>query len=145
MSETFYMSNMSPQAGSLNRGIWKDLESQVRVWAKTFGRVYVVSGPVLEKPASEYSSIGENRVVVPDFYYKVILAPIYKDENDRMSPDDASSVASIAFIFPNEKCSGELFDYAVTIDEVEERTKLDFFSLLDDEIEEQIESRTDLF
>ena len=145
MSETFYMSNMSPQIGGLNRGIWKDLESQVRVWAKTFGRVYVVSGPVLEKPASEYSSIGENKVSVPDFYYKVILAPIYKDENDRMSPDDASSVASIAFIFPNEKCSGELFDYAVTIDEVEERTKLDFFSLLDDEIEEQIESRTDLF
>ena len=51
MSETFYMTNMSPQTGSFNRGIWKDLESTVRTWAKKFGRVYVVSGPILEKNA----------------------------------------------------------------------------------------------
>ena len=42
MSETFYMSNMSPQKGGLNRGIWKDLEAEVRLWAKNFGRIYVV-------------------------------------------------------------------------------------------------------
>ena len=53
MSETFYMSNMSPQKGSLNRGIWKDLETEVRLWAKNFGRVYVVSGPILEKKPEE--------------------------------------------------------------------------------------------
>ena len=74
MSETFYMSNMSPQKGGLNRGIWKDLEAEVRLWAKNFGRVYVVSGPILEKPAEEYQSIGENGVSVPEFYYKVILS-----------------------------------------------------------------------
>ena len=32
MSETFYMSNMCPQAAAFNRGIWKDLEDQVREW-----------------------------------------------------------------------------------------------------------------
>ena len=139
MSETFYMSNMSPQAGSFNRGIWKDLEAQVRVWAKIFGRVYVVSGPILEKTADEYKSIGENRVTVPEFYYKVILAPLYKDESDRKTPEDAEGAVAIGFIFPNEKCAGSLFDYAVSIDEVERRTQLDFFSLLDDEIENRIE------
>jgi len=33
MSETFYMSNMSPQNPSFNRGIWETLESRVRTWA----------------------------------------------------------------------------------------------------------------
>lgn len=141
MSETFYMSNMSPQKGSFNRGIWKYLESQVRFWADFFGRVYVVSGPILEKDASQYKSIGENAVCVPEFYYKVILAPLYKDQNDRETPLDAQSAIAFGFIFPNTKCEGLLFDYATTVDEIEKRTDLDFFSLLDDEIEEKLESQ----
>lgn len=139
MSETFFMSNMSPQAGGFNRGIWKDLEAQVRVWARLFGRVYVVSGPILEKPAAEYKAIGENRVAVPEFYYKVLLAPLYADEADRATPEDAGGAIAIGFIFPNEKCGGTIFDYAVSVDEVEVRTSLDFFSLLDDSIENEIE------
>ena len=34
MSESFFMSNMSPQAPSFNRGIWKKLEEQIRVFRK---------------------------------------------------------------------------------------------------------------
>ena len=141
MSETFYMSNMSPQKGSLNRGIWKDLESKVREWAELYGRVYVISGPVLEKPATEYKSIGENQVSVPEFYYKVILAPLYADENDKASPEDAQNIMMMAFIFPNEKCEGTLDDYAVTVDEVESRTGLDFFAPLPDSIENEMEGK----
>ena len=144
MSETFYMSNMSPQKGSLNRGIWKDLEAEVRLWAKNFGRVYVVSGPILEKPAEEYQSIGENQVAVPEFYYKVILAPLYADESDRATPEDAENVIAMAYIFPNEKCTGTLDDYAVTVDEVEARTRLDFFSLLEDKVENEAEANCEL-
>ena len=144
MSETFYMSNMSPQKGGLNRGIWKDLEAEVRLWAKNFGRVYVVSGPILEKPAAEYQSIGENQVAVPEFYYKVILAPLYADEADKTTPQDAESVIALGFIFPNEKCEGKLDDYAVTVDEVEARTKLDFFSLLEDKVENEVEGNCEL-
>ena len=140
MSETFFMSNMSPQAGGLNRGIWKDLEAQVRQWAKKFGRVYVVSGPILEKPSSDYKSIGENKVSVPEFYYKVILAPIYDSDDDKKTPSDAKTVVATAFIFPNEKCNKALSDYVVSVDEVEKRTKIDFFSLLEDGVEDQIES-----
>ena len=142
MSETFYMSNMSPQKGGLNRGIWKDLEAEVRLWAKNFGRIYVVSGPILEKPAEEYQSIGENQVAVPEFYYKVILAPLYADEADRATPEDAENVIAFGFIFPNEKCEGSLDDYQVTVDEVESRTGLDFFSLLEDSLEHEVEAKT---
>ena len=141
MSETFYMSNMSPQKGSLNRGIWKDLETEVRLWAKNFGRVYVVSGPILEKKPEEYQSIGENGVSVPEFYYKVILAPLYADEADKASPENADSVIAMGYIFPNEKCEGSLDDYAVSVDEVEKRTKLDFFALLEDKVENEVEAK----
>ena len=141
MSETFYMSNMSPQKGGLNRGLWKDLESKVREWAGIFGKVYVISGPILEKPAAEYKTIGENQVSVPEFYYKVILAPLYADENDKASPEDAQNIMMMAFIFPNEKCDGALDDYAVTVDEVESRTDLDFFAPLPDSIENEMEGK----
>ncbi len=141
MSETFYMSNMSPQAGSFNRGIWKDLESSVRAWAKKFGRVYVVSGPVLDKKAGDYESIGKNKVSIPQYYYKVLLAPVYEDESDKETPDDAKNVAAIGFIFPNTKCQGQIFDYAVSIDEVESRTGIDFFDELEDTVENAAEAR----
>ena len=144
MSETFYMTNMSPQTGGFNRGIWKDLESTVREWAKKFGRVYVVSGPVLEKNAGDYKSIGNNAVSVPEFYYKVILAPLYEDDSDRNTPEDAKAVAAIGFILPNQKCTDSFFNYAMSIDQVEKRTGLDFFSELDDPAEEAAEAAFDL-
>ncbi len=66
MSETFYLSNMSPQVPAFNRGIWSTLESIVRNWAVE-GMVYVVTGGVL---TSNKGTIGANRVTVPLYYYK---------------------------------------------------------------------------
>jgi endonuclease G len=47
MSESFYMSNMSPQVPGFNRGIWKNIESTVRNWAVENDEIYIVTGPVL--------------------------------------------------------------------------------------------------
>ncbi len=140
MSETFYMSNMSPQAGAFNRGIWKDLESNVRVWAKKFGKVYVISGPVLDESPEDYATIGSNKVSVPKYYYKVLMAPLYKNQADRDNPYECTSITGIAFILPNKKCDDSYFNYAVTIDEVENRTGLNFFESLDDRTEAALES-----
>ncbi len=130
MDESFLMSNMSPQDPGFNRGIWKTLEETVRLWADTFGEVFVVTGPVLEKDS--YNVIGENRVAVPEYYYKVLLA--VKD----------GSVITAAFILPNEKTDEPLASFAVPADEAERRTGLDFFSLLPDDIEDEAERHTDL-
>lgn len=130
--ESFLMSNMSPQTGNLNRGTWKELEEEVRNWAARFGEVVVVTGPVLEKPAAEYKSIGKkNRVAVPEYYYKALLA--------NTQDDDDSTTIGIGFILPNENCGDDIWEYACSIDEVEKRTKLDFFAALDDEYESKIE------
>ena len=128
MEDSFYMSNMSPQAAKFNRGIWKELEEQVREWAKKYGTVYTVSGPILEK--KKYKTIGESKVAVPEYYYKVLLAHTDDDKWE-----------AIGFILPNEDSKKSFIDFAVSVDEVEERCNIDFFAPLDDEAEAVLESQ----
>jgi len=48
MEESFLMSNISPQKPEFNRGIWKELETEVREWAKKEHKLYIVTGPVFK-------------------------------------------------------------------------------------------------
>lgn len=141
MSSTFYMSNMTAQFPQFNRGIWKSLEEQVRIWAKEYGRVYVICGPVFDSPASDYETIGANKVAIPRYFYKVVLAPVYKDAEDAQTPDSCASLKAYSYIIPNEKCEQPFSAYSCSVDEIEERTGIDFFYLLEDEIENAVESQ----
>lgn len=126
MSESFFMSNMSPQAPKFNRGIWKTLETQVREWAKNEEEIYIVTAGVLEKGLP---TIGEkNKVAIPKYYYKIILD--VKGEEKK----------AIAFVMPNEGSKESIFDFAVTIDSVERLTQINFFPALPDNIENNLES-----
>ncbi len=130
MSSSFYMSNMSPQDPSFNRGIWKKLEEQVREWAVENREIYVVTGPVLTN--GPYQTIGVNKVAVPNHYYEVVL--------DYLEPE----LKAIGFILPNIKGSYPLSQYAVTVNEVEKKTDIDFFYVLSDDVEEMLESELNL-
>ncbi len=70
MSESFFLSNMSPQEPSFNRGIWKNLEATVRSWAITEGKIYVVTGGVL---TSNKGVIGVDRVVIPSIITRLYM------------------------------------------------------------------------
>ena len=129
MSKSFYLSNMSPQAPSFNRGVWKNLESLVRRWAWESLSVFVVTGPILNK--ADYLRIGEDRVAVPEYYYKIIL--------DAKEP----VIRCLAFLLPNKKCDVPPESYTVTVDDIEALTEIDFFPALADELEEKLESRID--
>jgi len=124
MQESFYYSNISPQAAAFNRGIWKNLEEQVRTWANEYKSVFVVTGPIL-KP--NLPVIGYNEVSVPKYYFKVIL--------DYRLPE----IKGIGFIMPNEGLKEQLNKYVVSIDSVETVTGIDFFPLLPDNQENVIE------
>lgn len=126
MHESFYFSNMSPQAPSFNRGIWKNLEEQVRKWASEKGELFVVTGPVLEE---NLPYIGMNRVSIPKYYYKVILQI------------DTNSIEAIGFVLPNENSSLHFSEFSVSVDSVEHLTGIDFFHKLPDEIENKIEQQ----
>jgi len=131
MSESFYMSNMSPQHPSFNRGIWKQLESLVRAWAVEKSVLYVATGAILE---NGLRSIGPNGVTIPRYYYKALLD--YDESN--------GNYTAIAFILPNQKGQKALQDYVVSIDILEIRTGIDFYSQLSDKIENAIEAEYDL-
>lgn len=129
MSDTFFLSNMAPQDPSFNRGIWADLEAVVRTMAYENGSVYVVTGPVLTD--GPYETIGKNEVSVPKRFYKVVL--------DYTEPE----IKAIGFVLPNEGSDRSLQSYAVSVDEVEEITGLDFYPRLPDEEEARIEAGCD--
>lgn len=130
MSETFYMSNMSPQRPAFNRGIWKELENLVRRWVRRDGELLIVTGPILQ--GGDLFMIGQSRVAVPDFFYKVIL--------DYQEPE----IKAIAFVLPNEKAGEPLSAFAVCVDRVEELTGIDFYAGLPDDVEEWLESSLEL-
>lgn len=126
MSESFYMSNMSPQEPKFNRGIWKTLETQVREWAKKEEEIYIVTAGVLEKGLN---TIGEkNKIAVPKYYYKIVLDVYGKEKK------------AIAFVMLNAGSKESIFNYAVTIDSVERLTQINFFPVLPDSLENNLES-----
>lgn len=126
MRDCFVMANMTPQDHALNAGAWATLEKKERVWAQRDSAVVIVAGPIYSP--SDSQRIGTTGVLVPSAFFKVLLAP-YID-----------TPRAIGFIYPNSKAPGNMQDYAVTVDKVEELTGLDFFSALPDDIEQRVES-----
>jgi len=112
----------------VNGGVWRELEECVRDWAFDNKELYITSGPIFYDNNPE--RIGQNKVAVPDAFYKVIL------------DYEGKSKKSIAFLIPHRETSDHLKKFAVSIDEIEEETGLDFYPNLytDDNEEEEIES-----
>ena len=69
---------------------------------------------------------------VPSAFYKVIMAPCVR------------SARVIAFIYPNGSSGGRLRQYAVSVDEVEHKTGLDFFPFLPPDEQRRLESAVNL-
>ena len=129
MAESFYMSNMTPQAPQFNRGIWKHLEKWVRDMALVETNIVVVTGPIVASNDLT-NTIGRNKVVVPSAFYKVIL-------------DETPPRKMIGFILENKGSSLSITNSVVTVDEVEKVTGLDFFKMLPDDKEDELEARAD--
>jgi endonuclease G len=126
MSESFLLSNITPQNPPLNRGIWLGLEERVRTWVCKDSLLYIVAGPIFTRSDP---SIGPNIVTVPSFFYKIIFYNI------------RDSYEMIGFIFPNGPGEMDLKDYIYNTDDIESLTGIDFFPSLPDTIENKIESK----
>jgi endonuclease G len=68
--ESFLMTNMYPQHGSLNRGIWKLLETSIRGWAVQLNQPYTIYVGAMYGAGNEYIGAG---VIVPHGYYKIVI------------------------------------------------------------------------
>ena len=124
-NETFYTSNISPQDRDFNAGIWNRLEQKVRYWCKTYGDLVVITGGVLEDRLEE---IGEEDVDVPEAFYKII----YRETKN--------GAEVISFLIPNQESNLSLENFVVSIDKLEQETKLDFFAKQSETWQEKTES-----
>lgn len=129
MEKSFLFTNMCPQNGNLNRGDWNEMEMACRKWAKKYGDLYIVCGPILYK--GKHKTIGKNKVVVPEAFFKVVLR----------TGDDPQA---IGFIYKNTSGNRPKDSYVNTVDEVERITGIDFFPSLPDDVEKKVEAECDL-
>lgn len=130
--DTFLMTNVTPQKPNLNQKLWERLEEiELDQFAKQFGKVWIVTGPIFDPPLERLHPAW--RVEVPDAFYKIVLAPV---GNGRQK--------ALAFIMPQTVQGNEPLDhYLVSVDAVEKRTGLDFFHELEDAAENKLEAEID--
>jgi len=123
-SETFLLSNMSPQKPDFNRDIWLGLEKAVRVLAEKveFAEVYTICGPLFAI-GDPIEVIGANHVVVPDAFFKSVLA-------ERAKARSTNQLAMWSFIIPNGKTKKSLKEFLVPTVEVERRAGLQLWDKL---------------
>lgn len=141
MTQSFLFTNICPQNHGLNKYEWNDLEIQCRDWAREYGAVDIVCGPLYSSKGGRYKvgssrepqqkTIGRNKVWVPDAFFKVVLCRQGRPK-------------AIGFVYRNEGVKQLKTEAVRTVDEIEALTDIDFFPALDDEIENRIEASANL-
>jgi endonuclease G len=128
--ESCYFSNICPQKPSLNRQIWSLLEERVRDWAKKYGEVWVVTGPIF---GEDGKTLPSGRVAIPLSFYKIVARV------------DGEKIELLSFILSQDATSTaedkKFTKFLVSVDEVEKATGLDFMSELPDEVENVLEAK----
>lgn len=109
--ESFILSNICPQLPGFNRGIWKVLENTVRTWCTDRqNNLLVYMGPIYSQDSKK---IGKNNVVVPDFFYKIVVDLVTKE--------------TVAFCFPHQDIAdNDISKYQTSVKDIEDKTKIVF-------------------
>lgn len=134
--ETFFMSNMSPQRGSLNTGAWLKLENAIRNIEDTNQRdhVWAVAGPIFGDDPDVVLRHDGKEVPIPDAYFYLTIDPFQYPWNRQ------SNVDVVCFRFDQAADRNTpLEDFIVTLQEIEQDTNLSFFAGWDHSIGEGVE------
>ena len=129
MYESFALTNVCPQDANLNSGLWNSIEIDCRRWARKYGDVYIVCGPIFLN--KEHETIGRNTVTVPEAFFKVVLCMNGKPKG-------------MGVVVRNNDGTKKRDLYYNSIDQVERITGMDFFSALPDELECEVEAEIDM-
>jgi endonuclease G len=132
---TFRMSNMQPQVGSFNGGIWKSLEAYAQQTVKTGMEAYITAGCYGDKGRIK------DKVTIPTRCWKVLLI-LPEGSNDRRRINCKTKV--VAVDMPNERSPGAKWtDYRITVDDLEKRLGLDFLNRLSKRTQSCLEGKLD--
>lgn len=125
--QSFLMTNMCPQNHNLNAGDWNEIEMQCRRWAEKFGKIDIISGPILFR--GNHKRIGSG-VTVPEAFYKVVYCP--------------SRQMAIGFIYRNEAGNRPKGDYVNTVAQIERITGFKFLTALPEATAKKVKNEADL-
>lgn len=137
--QTFYMTNMQPQIGEFNKGIWTDMEAKIRSFL-TYNKstrpefandtMYVCKGGTIDK-SEQILGYTKNGFIVPKYFFAAVMIK------------NKSGHKAIGFWFEHKKYyppTEKLSAHIVNIAKLEELTGIDFFCNLPDDEERQIEN-----
>lgn len=138
-SRTYVFTNIMPQAPGNNRGPWRHMEYHIREMAQAGNDVHVFAGPGFERGATP-RTIGENRVAVPDFTWKIaVITP----PGQRLGDINANTRV-IAIKIPNtNNVDGNASGYRTSVAEIEAATGLQFFTNLPRDVANALRNRVD--
>jgi endonuclease G len=132
--ETFRLSNICPQAPSLNRDVWEKLEADERKFANQFEEIWVIDGPVFADLNGGATSRLASGIAVPSAFYKILI-----DEEGH--PGGPPRIFSV--IMPQTVKGTELpQEFLTSVSEIEKETHLDFLWKLDPATRQPLESKT---
>ena len=123
MKSSFLFTNISPQVPEFNRQGWKFIESKTRGVLNNYDSIIVYSGPVFKRFGNK--KLADSDITIPKKFFKAIYI------NDSIA---------FGFICPNEKLNKNVFNYLVSIDEIERLIRQDLFEGLNDEVEANIDT-----
>jgi DNA/RNA endonuclease G (NUC1) len=129
MSSSFYFSNISPQLPYFNRQTWRKVEKEIREYLFQKDSIYVYTGSIIPRG---YQTIGKNNVSVPTAFYKILLG--FKN----------GEVKAIGILMPHNEERMNINRHWVSVDSIEKVSGIDFFSDYRDDIENSLESNSDL-
>ena len=128
--ETHIVLNAVPQFRRFNQQIWRDLENHTGAWAQSYGKIWVIQGPVFyaeTKPENARwigdTEKGERRVAVPDALFKVVVR----------DGDAPGKIELLAFLYPqlgpryySKRTEFEHERFLTSLAEIEDLTDLSF-------------------
>jgi DNA/RNA endonuclease G (NUC1) len=147
-ASTFYLTNVVPQQGDLNQGVWAQFENALADSANLGGRaVYIITGPLYSRSHGLTFLKNEGKVAIPDSTWKVALIGPRASGNpftrgSIQSWDDLAALTVLAVNMPN--VSGVRNDpwatYLTTVSKIEQSTGYDFLSLLQSAFQSALEA-----
>ena len=123
--QTFYGTNMTPQKGGLNGGVWADLETRVREWSYKFDTLYVVTGCTVKGSKDKAYDNDNKAVTVPSGYFKALLG--YTKGGGLGIAPQTGGYTGVAFYLDHFSYPSDYMEAAMTIDQLESKTGFDFF------------------
>jgi endonuclease G, mitochondrial len=139
-SQTFFLSNMVPQAANNNQGPWATMENDLRTLARSGRELFVISGGTFSATSNE---IGDG-VVVPDRTFKVVVV---LNAVGQGTSSVTTSTRVIGVMMPNENNqisrTADWRSFRVSVDSIEAATGNNFLSDVDPAIQSVIEARVD--